>query len=291
MQHRIQSVIHVIQSWLRTRRPLAIGLASGLVSVVLAWLVLDAARESAREDGLRQAQQALSATPSGRGASTRSVVVAQRPLDTGMSLAVEHLALRELPSAWLSEEHLDEKNLDAHLAKALRRPIAAGDPIRLSDLQQPWHNSATHTDVSKGHRLVTLQAGSGWQAVLRDGDLIDIYEIETLPTIANDGSGIQRQATVGGAGPSARLIAAAVRSRQLQQPKQSWVGSGSATSHLMFEIPNSKVARVLAAQSRGQLHLAWRSSNEPGTGDTAPARPGAAPDIEVLLHQTQPSGE
>ncbi len=289
--HRAIHSLRLRLPWFRERRALVLAVLSGLVSAVLGFVLLGEAKDAAREAGLREAQEATSSSAATQGLRTRSVVVAQVVLAPGTPLSADWLALRSLPSQWLSEEHLDAAGLDAQLGKFLRREIRPGDPIRVTDLERPGQARSSPDELPPGHRLLALQLGVGWQGILRDGDLVDLYEVETLPSNLGDGSGIQVQSSAIASPPAARLVVSAVRVRHMTSGNAAWSVAGTAPSSLLFEIPNGRVSRVLAAQSRGQLNLALRSPSDIGPTAESPAPRATSSEVEILLHQTQSKGE
>lgn len=233
------------------------------------------------------------------------VVVAGRSLPRNALVREEDLAVRLLPQSWLHAEHVHPDTADLVIGARLKRDVASGSPISVTDTESRDTPSKTIT-VRPGYRLLSLPADetSSVSGLIRPGHWIDLWASSALPLEA---TAMQSNTDIRVVQASARppvpadLVASAIRvvavggDTRANSTNTSDENLGATRySSLTIEVPGDLVAPLLAAQTRGRLIALLRPDVVPTPASKrstrSPARalsassPSSTPEVEIIVH-------
>lgn len=233
------------------------------------------------------------------------VVVAGRSLPRNALVREEDLAVRLLPQSWLHAEHVHPDTADLVIGARLKRDVASGSPISVTDTESSDTPSKTIT-VRPGYRLLSLPADetSSVSGLIRPGHWIDLWASSALPLEA---TAMQSNTDIRVVQASARppvpadLVASAIRvvavggDTRANSTNTSDENLGATRySSLTIEVPGDLVAPLLAAQTRGRLIALLRPDVVPTPASKrstrGPARalsassPSSTPEVEIIVH-------
>ncbi len=233
------------------------------------------------------------------------VVVAGRSLPRNALVREEDLAVRLLPQSWLHAEHVHPDTADLVIGARLKRDVASGSPISVTDTESRDTPSKTIT-VRPGYRLLSLPADetSSVSGLIRPGHWIDLWASSALPLEA---TAMQSNTDIRVVQASARppvpadLVASAIRvvavggDTRANSTNTSDENLGATRySSLTIEVPGDLVAPLLAAQTRGRLIALLRPDVAPTPASKrstrGPARalsassPSSTPEVEIIVH-------
>lgn len=233
------------------------------------------------------------------------VVVAGRSLPRNALVREEDLAVRLLPQSWLHAEHVHPDTADLVIGARLKRDVASGSPISVTDTESSDTPSKTIT-VRPGYRLLSLPADetSSVSGLIRPGHWIDLWVSSALPLEA---TAMQSNTDIRVVQASARppvpadLVASAIRvvavggDTRANSTNTSDENLGATRySSLTIEVPGDLVAPLLAAQTRGRLIALLRPDVGPTPASKrstrGPARalsassPSSTPEVEIIVH-------
>ncbi len=233
------------------------------------------------------------------------VVVAGRSLPRNALVREEDLAVRLLPQSWLHAEHVHPDTADLVIGARLKRDVASGSPISVTDTESSDTPSKTIT-VRPGYRLLSLPADetSSVSGLIRPGHWIDLWASSALPLEA---TAMQSNTDIRVVQASARppvpadLVASAIRvvavggDTRANSTNTSDENLGATRySSLTIEVPGDLVAPLLAAQTRGRLIALLRPDVAPTPASKrstrGPARalsassPSSTPEVEIIVH-------
>lgn len=176
------------------------------------------------------------------------VVVVSRDVQLGEVITMDMLALRSIPNAYVDEKALTEDYLEWILGKMAVAPISRGTPLLESFLKDAA-SLAVLTRIPEGMRAVAFSAANPEFVIgkLQAGDRIDIH------FTFQDGA---RSKT-------AVLIANAMLIDMGGDP-DSMVSSMHSVMTVALE--PSDAARLIHAQSHGELRITARAANDAGAG-------------------------
>jgi pilus assembly protein CpaB len=233
------------------------------------------------------------------------VVVAGRSLPRNALVREEDLAVRLLPQSWLHAEHVHPDTADLVIGARLKRDVASGAPISVTDTESRDTPSKTIT-VRPGYRLLSLPADetSSVSGLIRPGHWIDLWASSALPLEA---TAMQSNNDIRVVQASARppvpadLVASAIRvvavggDTRANSTNTSDENLGATRySSLTIEVPGDLVAPLLAAQTRGRLiallrpdvvttPASKRSTRGPAQALSA-SSPSSTPQVEIIVH-------
>jgi pilus assembly protein CpaB len=233
------------------------------------------------------------------------VVVAGRALPRNVVVREEDLAVRLLPQSWLHAEHIYPDTADLVVGARLKREVASGSPISVSDTESRDAPSKSLT-VRPGYRLLSLPADetSSVSGLIRPGHWIDLWASSAVPLEATS---MQSSTDIRVVQASARppvpadLVASAIRvvavggDTRANSTNTSDENLGATRySSLTIEVPGDLVAPLLAAQTRGRLIALLRPDVVPAPASKrstrGPARalsassPSSTPEVEIIVH-------
>jgi pilus assembly protein CpaB len=233
------------------------------------------------------------------------VVVAGRALPRNVVVREEDLAVRLLPQSWLHAEHIYPDTADLVIGARLKREVASGSPISVSDTESRDAPSKSLT-VRPGYRLLSLPADetSSVSGLIRPGHWIDLWASSAVPLEATS---MQSSTDIRVVQASARppvpadLVASAIRvvavggDTRANSTNTSDENLGATRySSLTIEVPGDLVAPLLAAQTRGRLIALLRPDVVPAPASKrstrGPARalsassPSSTPEVEIIVH-------
>jgi pilus assembly protein CpaB len=233
------------------------------------------------------------------------VVVAGRSLPRNALVREEDLAVRLLPQSWLHAEHVHPDTADLVIGARLKRDVASGSPISVTDTESSDTPSKTIT-VRPGYRLLSLPADetSSVSGLIRPGHWIDLWASSALPLEA---TAMQSNTDIRVVQASARppvpadLVASAIRvvavggDTRANSTNTSDENLGATRySSLTIEVPGDLVAPLLAAQTRGRLIALLRPDVVPTPASKRSTRgptralsassPSSTPEVEIIVH-------
>ncbi len=233
------------------------------------------------------------------------VVVAGRALPRNVVVREEDLAVRLLPQSWLHAEHIYPDTADLVVGARLKREVASGSPISVSDTESRDAPSKSLT-VRPGYRLLSLPADetSSVSGLIRPGHWIDLWASSAVPLEATS---MQSSTDIRVVQASARppvpadLVASAIRvvavggDTRANSTNTSDENLGATRySSLTIDVPGDLVAPLLAAQTRGRLIALLRPDVVPAPASKrstrGPARalsassPSSTPEVEIIVH-------
>ena len=233
------------------------------------------------------------------------VVVAGRALPRNVVVREEDLAVRLLPQSWLHAEHIYPDTADLVIGARLKREVASGSPISVSDTESRDAPSKSLT-VRPGYRLLSLPADetSSVSGLIRPGHWIDLWASSAVPLEATSmQSSTEIRVVQASARPPvpADLVASAIRvvavggDTRANSTNTSDENLGATRySSLTIEVPGDLVAPLLAAQTRGRLIALLRPDVVPAPASKrstrGPARalsassPSSTPEVEIIVH-------
>lgn len=233
------------------------------------------------------------------------VVVAARALPQNVVVREEDLAVRLLPQSWLHAEHVDPDTAERLIGGRLKRDIASGSPISISDTESRDLPSKTIT-VRPGYRLLSLPADdtSSVSGLIRPGHWIDLWTSSVVPVEANalqTDADIRVVQTAVRSPVPADLVASAIRviavggdTRPTSTQSSDETLGATRYGSLTIEVPGDLVAPLLAAQARGRLIALLRPDVVPipasKRSPRGPARtlsatsPSSTPPVEIIVH-------
>lgn len=260
--------------WLGGRRWFLLpGLCAGLAA---GWLMHDD-RQSIRQEVMSEVRNEESLVP---------VVVAGEAHQSGESLRVSRLAMREVPAAWFTGTPIRPEEVSDIEGQRVTRALLPGSPIWREDLRAASTTVSPMGEIPSGYRVIGLPADAGGaHGLVRPGQLIDLWQIGAQMGLRPaDSSGIEVLAADAPA-TSGRLIASAIKvvavGGRTEMSENTQPQSGGALSLL---VPAPVVASIMEAQSASRLLVALRGSLDQPTRTRAP-NPTRSTPIEVLIHQ------
>jgi pilus assembly protein CpaB len=134
----------------------------------------------------------------------------------------------------------------------VRRPLAAGEPLRAEDIMKPGDHGFLAAVMEPGARAVTIpvDAASGLSGLVWPGDRVDL-----ILTQANADATIPLGRRVG-----AETVLSNVRVIAIDQQLMQGTGDGQART-VTLEVNADQAQRVAVAMRLGQLSLSVRSAS------------------------------
>jgi Flp pilus assembly protein CpaB len=144
---------------LKELAPLALGLLLTAVALAAA-----GRRIAAVEKDIRQQ------------ASPVDVVVASVPIASGEPFSERNLAKKSVPSAGTGRRNVPASEHELLLGARARVPVAAGEPVFWTDVEEPYETDAFSRGIAPGRRALTLGADmtSSFAGMLHPGDRVDL---------------------------------------------------------------------------------------------------------------------
>lgn len=227
-------------SWTtRWRGVLAWGIA-GLSAACAAW-----AAQRYLDDQAEQARTAL------RGGMVERLV-ADRPLDAGMELALAYLAVRQVPAAWAASHGLVPGDAARAQGKRLAWPLRAGEVLTEMHLAAP-EPARLAERLTPGRRAltITVSQASSQSGLLQPGDRIDLFV--ALP---RDG----RKAT------TSLLQDVVVLATGNAMEGAVAGGGGRSFRTVTLDVSLDDALLLLAAREEGEMVAVLRASGDSGAG-------------------------
>ena len=214
-----------------------------------------------------------------------TVLVAGRSVRAGSLLKPEEITAREHVTANLPEGLSVDTPANRHalVGAMVRRPLAAGEPLIISDLMRPGDHGFLAAVLQPGMRAVTIgvDAVSGTAGLIWPGDRVDVVLTQTIddPTLP-----IGRRVAAETVQRNARVIAI---DQQLMQGALPGGAEGNTARTVTIEVTGEQVQRVQVAARIGRLSLSVRSTE---VGDSATVDHGAvyASDVSSALARQPP---
>ena len=193
----------------------------------------------------------------------KAILVSAQPLRAGSLLKPEDLSSKDMPTidSDLSPDTPEARR--ALVGAMVRRPLAAGEPLRAEDIMKPGDHGFLAAVMEPGARAVTIpvDAASGLSGLVWPGDRVDL-----ILTQANTDATIPRGRRVG-----AETVLSNVRVIAIDQQLMQGTGDGQART-VTLEVNADQAQRVAVAMRLGQLSLSVRSAST----DSSAALTGSA---------------
>lgn len=210
----------------------------------------------------RHLQSVTQALEAGAQQHMRPVIVAAADLPAGTQLHLDHLAVRQMPEAWLPSDVLAPLDHALVEAAVLQHAVREGDPIQWANLAQ--HAERFSSRLAAGRRAVTIPVDdmNSLAGMLQPGDQIDLFvsfqhagERVTAPLLQQ-----------------MRVLATGHR-----QEDEAWE-SGGRYATVTLEATPEEAVRLIAARQQGSISALLRH----GT-DTLATPPELRGDLASLL--------
>ncbi|MGE5247549.1 MAG: Flp pilus assembly protein CpaB [Verrucomicrobiota bacterium] len=191
------------------------------------------------------------------------VVVASVSIPEGETFTDSNLARKAVPASGTGRRNVPAAEFELLLGASAKNPIAPGEPILWTDVQEPFDTEAFSKLIRPGRRALTVSAdaSSSFAGLLLPGDRVDI-----LAGSAETKNGIWVR--------DIPVIAVDRRHDRLARATDS----GDATTLTLMVTP-AEGARIAAAAASGKLHWFLRNPVDNGvaaprgrSGGTLPAR-------------------
>ena len=182
------------------------------------------------------------------------VVVAKVPIGSGDTFSEGNLAKKGVPAAGTGQRNVPASEFELLLGARSKTPLAEGEPVLWTDVEEPYETETFSRTVVPGHRALTLgvDVTSSFAGLLHPGDRVDLLcekHGKTPPFWIRDLS-----------------VAAVDRDRnRLGKP----AGSPEASTVTLMVTPEEG-ARISAVSGSGKLHWFLRNPED----NTVPSRPG-----------------
>ena len=210
----------------------------------------------------RHLQSVTQALEAGAQQRMRPVIVAAADLPAGTQLHLDHLAVRQMPEAWLPSDVLAPLDHALVEAAVLQHAVREGDPIQWANLAPPAERFSSR--LAAGRRAVTIPVDdmNSLSGMLQPGDQIDLFvsfqhagERVTAPLLQQ-----------------MRVLATGHR-----QEDEGWESGGRYATVTLEATPEESV-RLIAARQQGSISALLRH----GT-DTLATPPELRGDLASLL--------
>ncbi len=194
------------------------------------------------------------------------VVVASVSISEGETFTESNLARKAIPASGTGRRNIPAAEFELLLGASARNPVAPGEPVLWTDVQEPFDTEAFSKLIRTGRRALTVNAdaSSSFAGLLLPGDRVDILAeraetknriwVRDIPVIAVD-----RRYD--------RLARAA--------------DSGDATTLTLMVTP-AEGARIAGAAASGKLHWFLRNPVD-NTVAAPPGRTGRAVPVRVEI--------
>ena len=219
------------------------------------------------------------------------ILVAARDLQSGETISVQSLALREIPRQWAFADSLTAADVDLVDQAVLNTTLKSGAPITQAHLRKAVVKTQL-LDLPAGFRAISLSVDevSSVGGLIQPGDRVDLW-IPVAPSPPVDSSSAILTMSAETVEPSkpAKMIAENLRvlatGQRTEKPAQQ-AGDPAHFSYgsLTLAVPESIAATVLGGQLNGRLSIALRGlppiAARPVSTPNPPLQP---PPVEILV--------
>lgn len=195
-----------------------------------------------------------------------AVVVAAEDLVAGSRIAVERVAVRDIPAEWVSSEAVLPQDFDYVQGAMLSRLVRRGEPILHGHIEQPRQQPFS-AQLAAGRRAITIPVDeiSSLSGMLEPGDFIDLYvSFEHR----------RRRVTV----PLLQNVRVLATGRQHEAGDALADGHRRGYATVTLDASPEEAVKLVAARQQGSISAMLRH----GLDGQAPAQP-AGGDLASLL--------
>jgi len=208
------------------------------------------------------------------------ILVAARPLPSGLLVRTQDVAWRERrepaqagdivrPSEELrqSKPESDDAARAVVYGAALRAPIGGGEPVRLGSLVKPGDREFLPAVLTQGNRALTIpvSAASGGTGLMFAGDHVDVMLTQTFK---NDDAPLTRRSV-------SETVVEGLRVMAIDRNPKPQPGVAANVMVVTLEVGPQQAEKINVAQELGKLSLTLRSVNEPVPGPAIAGEGGA----------------
>ncbi len=199
---------------------------------------------------------------------TREVVVAADDMAAGSRLAMETVAVRDMPLQWVPADALLPEDFATVQGALLAKPVRRGDPILPGYLEQARHQPFS-AQLAAGRRAVTIPVDeiSSLSGMLEPGDLIDLY-------VSFEHQ--RRRVTA----PLLQGVRVLATGRQ-HGGDETGEGHGRGFATVTLDASPQDAVRLVAARQQGSISAMLRHA-----GDAQTPASGTSGDLATLLGMT-----
>jgi pilus assembly protein CpaB len=216
----------------------------------------------------QQTVSAAPAPPPPRPVPREEILVAVRPLPSGLLVRTQDVAWRERrepaqggdivrPSAETrqAKPESDDAARAVVYGAAVRAPIGDGEPVRLGGLVKPGDREFLPAVLTQGNRALTIpvSAASGGTGLMFAGDHVDVMLTQTFK---NDDAPLTRRSV-------SETVVEGLRVLAIDRNPKPQPGVAAHVMVVTLEVATQQAEKINVAQELGKLSLTLRSVNEP----------------------------
>lgn len=219
----------------------------------------------------RHLQDLIAAIEARAARPTRAVVVAADDLPPGSRIAVERVAVREIPLEWVSSEAVLPEQFERVQGALLNRMVRRGEPVLHGHIEQPRQQPFS-AQLAAGRRAITIPVDeiSSLSGMLEPGDFIDLYvSFEHR----------RRRVTV----PLLQNIRVLATGRQHEAGDAVVEGYRRGYATVTLDASPEEAVKLVAARQQGSISAMLRHGAD---GQVPPAHEGG--DLASLLGMSDP---